>query len=381
MAEEDKSSILSYWNMVEFDKDKQVSQVSEFPLFSDSHITGEVNDEVGPYQFLNLVPSLNEAGVINESIMLRVAWFIDGRGTYEVKTDFSKYHGGWATDEIAALASLRLGIRLKAGEQTRLFGGYSSDPLGTPRTSCKKRPEIFFKERAPILPGVVKTVSMNSLKDIQGLKKVTPSQYAALVRAARQYQDAIWIAESEPELAWLMLVSAIETAANEWSAQDLSPIEKMKKSKPDLSDLIVSRGGEELLEVIAKDFAPTLGATNKFIKFCLGFFPDPPAIRPCEHARVKWSKTGFKSIINVVYKYRSIALHAGIPFPAPLCSPPEKTSAAEGLSEKGCLFLAVHTLGASWKSDDLPISMNTFSYFVNGVLNNWWNKIVQEGSQ
>ena len=366
--------------MIEFDKDKQANQISEFPLFSDSHITGEVNDDTGPYQFLNLVSHVNEPGIINESIMLRVAWFIDGQGTYGVKTDYSKYHGGWATDEIAALASLRLGIRLKAGEQVRFFGGYSNDPLGTPRASCKKRPEIFFKERKPILPGVVKTVQIESLKDIQDLKKVTSSQFTALVRAARQYQDAIWMAESEPELAWLMLVSAIETVANEWSIQDLSPIEKMRESKPELSELIALKGGEELLASIAEDLAPTLGATNKFIKFCLEFLPAPPEDRPVEFARIEWSRKGFKLILNKVYKYRSIALHAGTPFPAPLCRPPEQYSAAEGLAEKGCLSLAVHTLGASWKSDDLPISMNTFSYFVNGVLNNWWNRIVQQGS-
>lgn len=366
--------------MVEFDENKQANQVSEFPLFSDSYITGEINDDRGPYQFLNLIPYVNGPGVINESIMLRVAWFIDGRGIYGVKTDYSKYHGGWANDEIAALASLRLGIRLKAGEEVRRFGSYNTDPLGTPKAACKKKPEIFFKEREPILPGVIKTVNIESLKDIQGLKNVTSSQYAALVRAARQFQDAIWIAESEPELAWLMLVSAIETAANEWSMQDISPIEKMKESKPELSELIVSKGGEDLLAVIAKDFAPTLGATNKFIKFCLAFMPDPPELRPAEFAQVNWTRNGFKSILSIVYKYRSTALHAGTPFPAPLCWPPGKYNATEGLAEKGCLSLAVHALGSSWKSTDLPISMNTFSYFVNGVLNNWWDKIVQQGS-
>jgi hypothetical protein len=36
-------------------------------------------------------------------------------------------------------------------------------------------------------------------------------------RAARLYQDALWIVESEPNLAWIMLVSTVETAAKEWS--------------------------------------------------------------------------------------------------------------------------------------------------------------------
>lgn len=375
--EDDRSSILSYWNMVEFDKGKKAYQTSEFYLFSDSHITGEVNDDSGPYQFLNLISFSNAPGVINEAIMLRLSWFIDGRGSYGVKTDYSKYHGGWATDEIAALASLRLGIRLKAGDEVRLFGGYSKDPLGTPRSSYKRRPEIFFREKGPILPGVVKTVNIEPLRDIQMLRYVTASQFTALVRAARQYQDAIWIAESEPELAWLMLISSIETAANEWAVKDLTPIEKMKQSKPNLAALISSKGGEDLLRAVAEEIAPTLGATNKFVKFCLEFMPDAPENRPVEFARVNWSKKRLKVILNKLYEYRSIALHAGTPFPAPLCRPPEQNRAEDGLAEKGCLSLAFHTLGGSWKSEDLPISMNTFSYFVNGVLNNWWNRIVQ----
>lgn len=378
--EEDRSSILSYWNLVDFDKEKEAYQISEFPLFSDSHVTGELNEDSSPYQFLNLISFHNEPGCINESIMLRLSWFIDGQRTYEVKTNYSKYHGGWVTDEIAALASLRLGIRLKAGDEVRLFGGYSKDPLGTPRASYKKRPEIFFKGRKPILPGVVKKVNLGPLKDIQALKSVTASQFTALVRSARQYQDAIWIAESEPELAWLILILAIETAANEWITQDLTPLEKIKKSKPELSELVISRSDEELLKAVAEEIAPTLGATNKFIKFCLEFMPGAPEVRPVEFAQVDWSKKGYREILNKLYKYRSIALHAGTPFPAPLCAPPEQYGSEVGLAEKGCLSLAVHTLGASWKSEDLPISMNTFTYFVNGVLNNWWNRIVQEGS-
>lgn len=378
---ENKSSILSYWNIIEFSEDKKPHQISEFPLYSDSHITGEVNDNSSPYQFINLISFLNEPGFINESIMLRVSWFINGNGGYEVKTDYSKYHGGWATDEIAALASLRLGIRLRAGEEVRIFGSYSRDPLGTPRATSKRRPEIFLKEKRPILPCVVKTVNIEPLKDIQYLRRVTESQYTALVRAARQYQDAIWIAESEPELAWLMLVSAVETAANEWDPQGLSSLDKFKQSKPELSNLIISKSSEDLLNAIAEEFSPTLGATNKFIKFCINFMPNPPEIRPVEGARVKWSKKSLKDILSKIYKYRSIALHAGTPFPAPLCRPPEQFGTDDGLAEKGCLSLAVHTLGASWKAEDLPMSMNTFCYFVNGVLNNWWNEMVAKNNQ
>ena len=106
--------------------------------------------------------------------------------------------------------------------------------------------------------------------------------------------------------------------------------------------------------------------------------PEPPEKRPTEYAQVNWSKSNLKKILNIIYKYRSIALHAGTPFPTPLCRPPDVTNKAEVVSEKGCLGLAAHTMGGSWKSEDLPMTMNTFSYFVNEVLNSWWDSMVQQ---
>ncbi|UPR56508.1 hypothetical protein ITG10_15675 [Vibrio sp. ED004] len=47
-------------------------------------------------------------------MMLRVEWFLTTERSYDLDTDSSSYHGGWAPDEIAALMSLILGIRVKA---------------------------------------------------------------------------------------------------------------------------------------------------------------------------------------------------------------------------------------------------------------------------
>jgi len=92
------------------------------------------------------------------------------------------------------------------------------------------------------------------------------------------------------------------------------------------------------------------------------------------------AEKGFRKILGKLYGYRSSALHGGTPFPAPLCSPPDFISQEECPTEKGSLGLADHTLGASWKAEDLPISMDTFNYFVNGVLNNWWSSLLASKS-
>jgi hypothetical protein len=366
--------------MKEFQIDATPKSIAEFPLYSDAHIIGELNDEQGPYRFLNMISGISKPGEITTAITLRMFWYVDDRSTYGVKTDTSKYHGGWVTDEISALVSLKLGIRVKAGAMNRSYDNYSDDKFGSPRSSKEKTPELNIGLRGAILPSVVKTADISVLRELYSLSRLTERQYVALVRSARMYQNAQWIAESEPELAWLMLISALETAANEWSLEESTSLEKLKASKADLSKILLESGGEVLLQKVADEISHTLGSTNKFIKFCLAFFPLPPEERPVAWAQVKWSKTGFRDILNKLYGYRSDALHGGTPFPAPLCDPPERLSKEDGLAERGALGLAYHSLGASWKAEDLPISIDTFNTFTNGVLNKWWSSLLDEQS-
>ena len=370
--------VLSYWNLKEFSPELKPKSISEFPLYTDSHITGELNDEIGPYKFLNMISGINGPGKICDAITLRVLWYVNDQSSYGLKTDTSKYHGGWVTDEIAALVSLKLGIRVKAGEATRTYDSHSDGYFGTPRSTREKPPEVKIGSRGPILPSVVKTVNITDLNEIYSLSSLDEEQYVSLVRASRIYQEALWVAESEPELAWLMLVSSLETAACQWSSDEDTDVERLRASKPELAEMLFEVGGEILVEKVANEIAHTLGATSKFIKFCLNYFPAPPENRPDEWARVKWSKTGFRGVLNKIYDYRSAALHGGTPFPAPLCGPPDCVSMESGVAEKGVLALAAHTLGGSWKSEDLPISMNAFQIFVNGVLNNWWRSLIEK---
>jgi len=372
--------VLSYWNLKEFHADAVPKSIAEFPLYSDSHIIGELNDDKGPYKFLNMIAGSNKPGEITYAITLRMFWYVDDKSTYGIKTDTTKYHGGWVTDEITALVSLKLGIRIKAGAMNRSFDNYSDDKFGSPSSTKEKRPELNIGVRGAVLPSIVKTINISDLGELYSLSCLSERQFVALVRSARMYQNAQWIAESEPELAWLMLISALETAANEWSSEESTSIEKLKVSKPELTKILLESGGDDLLCKVASEISHTLGATNKFIKFCLNYIPEPPETRPVEWARVKWDKPGFRKILNKLYSYRSEALHGGTPFPAPLCDPPARISPEDGLVERGTLGLASHTLGASWKAEDLPISIDTFNTFVNGVLNNWWSSMLIEQS-
>ncbi len=196
----------------------------EFPLFTDAHITGQIEEGYGPYQFFNTI-AIAPSKTLTSSIILRVEDHlpeVDISKLKMIKTDTDHYHGGWLSDEVAALLSLCLGIRAKAGGSTRRFE-LNGDPRGRPEhyTMYSNPVSLPKLNRSPILPFSFGPHLLNDAIYLQRLPEISAQEAMALVRAARLYQDAIWVSESEPALAWLMFVSSIETAADYWRKENL----------------------------------------------------------------------------------------------------------------------------------------------------------------
>lgn len=121
-----------YVNWVLANRGTPLLETLEFPLLSDARITGEETDGYGPYQFINPVPLQNKPGLIQHAIVVRMNLHIKTiPSTPMTKTNNDFYHGGGLKDEIAALSSLALGVRLKAGGINRRFEP-KGDPLGRP---------------------------------------------------------------------------------------------------------------------------------------------------------------------------------------------------------------------------------------------------------
>ena len=286
------------------------------------------------------------------------------------RTDAKRYHGGELSDEIAALVALCLGIRFKSGGYTRRF-----DPNGDP----KGRPVAFNTHKNPVLlrptshpPVLPRALGEHRLQDAVILGQFNglgPQDAMALVRASRLYQDAVWIAESQPELAWVMLVSAVEAAAGHWKATEESPQERLRASRPDLEKLLEAKGGRKLVSRVAEQIADYMGSTKKFIDFVLEFMPEPPSKRPPEHAQHPWDRKGMKKSLRTIYRWRSRALHGGTPFPWPMCQAPI------GLGEKPN-GLATHAYGAVWVAKDTPMLLHTFEYIFRGALVNRWKSML-----
>jgi hypothetical protein len=364
-----------YLNWIAANKGKEPLSICEYPLITDAHITGEAPEGYGPYKFINPVPILHKPGLVQPGMILRLESHYETTTPDLTKTDTKFYHGAGFLEEIAALFSLAIGIRAKSGGLIRQFEP-DGDPLGRPVSyDYHPTPIIVIDHRGLILPRVVGSHKLEKLVPLSWLLKISPEDAIALIKAARLYQDALWIAESEPALSWIMFVSALETAANQWRREKDSAIERLEASRPELLELLRENCSQKISETVAGLIADSLGNTSKFIKFVLEFLPGLPEKRPIEWMRLEWSNTSMRKTLNKIYDYRSRALHDGTPFPAPMCEPPLYHPEL-GISEKP-IGIAAGAMGGTWLSEDIPLLLHTFEYITRGVLFNWWKYITK----
>jgi len=363
----------SYKNWIAYIKGENLINAFEFPLFSDARITGKNTKNFKPYYFLNPVPQECNPGFIQPAIYLRMENYLKPDSPDMSHTNSEHYHGGSLIDEIAALTSLALGIRIKAGSISRYFDG---EPHGHPvEWMSKPKPVVLMDNRKIIIPTLLGKHSLNGLNLLSKFPKFSPQDAIILVRVSRLYQDALWIAESDPSLAWLMIVSAVEGAAYHWKQSEDSPLDRLKISKPDLVKLLDDTGIQDLSTKVANHIADSIGCTKKFIDFIINFLPPPPQNRPEKWGQFTWEEGEMKKAMNLIYGYRSKALHVGIPFPAPMCiSPCFKESNKKMYLEKP-MGSASSTLGGTWKSKDTPMLLSTFEYIARKSLLKWWDSL------
>lgn len=365
----------SYSNWQAFTEGKKLQGISEFPLYTDAQITGMNTEDFGPYKFLNTVPMENAPGVLQPTIVLRVDYHLENFIPDMTNTDASNYHGGGLHDEIAALVSLCMGVRVKSGDVSRKFYP-NDDPLGMPQSfRYKKEPTLMLDAKWLKLPNAVGAHALEKIAPLKILPNLSKEEVVAVIRAARLYQDALWIGESEPALAWVMFVSAIEAAANAWQKTEDSPVDKLKVRNPEFYTMLEDTGVENLPELVAKEFMDSLGVTTKFVNFVIRFLPDPPQHRPTAWGQVEWSNKKMKKALKKIYGYRSKALHCGIPFPAPMC---QTEHVLNGYMAEKPTGLACYTSGGTWLADDTPMLLHVFEYITRGALLNWLDSLAKK---
>jgi len=346
----------------------------EYPLFTDSRVVG-ADADFGPFMLLNPQAGNEPTEFSRSALVLRYHLFINMMMYYErlsEKTDVSLYHGGQVTDEIAALLSLTSGMRLKAGGESRRFD--EGDPAGRPVAwDPRKNPELFSIHGDRVINPVVGVFVANR-ELLYRIPHMSVDDALTLIRAARLYQDAIWIAESEPNLSWVMLVSAVETAAIRWRAAKEPAEQRLEADRPELAQRLRDLGGDDAVRFVAEAIAESLGSTRKFIDFTLEFLPDAPPKRPLEGSQSDWTPAALKKSLSIIYGYRSLALHAGRPFPAPMCRAPFSEAGWDAPAERPVGDI-IRSMGGTWRSKDLPFYLHMFNYIARWSLLNWWKSV------
>jgi len=352
----------------------------EYACYSDAPLSG-LEVVVGPYRLLNTLATAvaPRPGSSRLALVLRAEQHLQETGPPESfweRTDTTTYHGGQLDDELAALISLALGIRLRSGGIIREFGT-DDDPRGRPREWDHHIPYLAPPgRRGRVLPARVDQVQLTDCSSLlERYPVLPPDQAIALVRAARAYQEALWIVEDDPRQAWLRLVSAVEAAAAHWGLDEV-PEQRLRRVQPRLAAMLEAQG-EDHLRQVAAELNRIYGVTGKLIRFLMTFAPDPPPERPpYEHQRVEWSK--IKDHLGMIYRYRSADLHAGTPFPLPMCEPPHQDPDAAPDEVPLGTGTGIGPEQASWSKADTPMLLHVFEGIVRRALRAWWMSVPAE---
>ncbi len=363
----------------------------EVPLFTDiNELTGEITSGLGPYKLLNAFSQGERADV--PRIILRasrhfsppISRVLPG----EIKTSADFYHGGSEYDEIAALVSLAGGIRIMAGSCSRLFFT-NGDPVGMPwYMNAGNNPRPFQRAGRPVIPRYPTSFCLNDCKQrLATLPRLTAKAVSELLVAARCYQKALWHSEADSQFAWLLFVSAIESAANFWRTKnDLKTA--LQEAMPDLYNLLKEKDADDAdwINKIASHLKGLTGAVKKFADFLIKFWPETPQWAKTESPKIfefswaprsdqhrdDWEKDTVAAL-KKVYNWRSRTLHGGTAFPPPMLRPP--IMLGEKYEEKPIVFDMV-TGDSSWRGADLPMLLHVFEHLVRGALLKWWDSMV-----
>ena len=335
---------MSYVNWQTFKLQDTHFPIYEYPVFTDADLIGKSNDDLGPYEFVNCIDTQNRriqapAGFLRAMNCLN----LDASPLDSWTTNDKNHHGENFQNEIIALMALTLGLKLKAGVETRIYNSdLNDDPRGLPIADSNNQP-IFLNQsthQAPVVPDyLLQPILVDDLAIITSYPKLDSQDATALLKAARLYQDAMWIADFQPELAWILMTSSIEAAAARLF-QDSS-----------------------------------FGATKRFRQFLLDNFAPPPPNRPESNEQILWSKSALREMFNRIYDVRSNYLHDGTAIPYPMCLRPRKLG--NGFQEKP-LGLAQMKGYANWLNKDTPMLLRVFAHITRSSLLKWWKSLVSE---
>ena len=316
----------------------------EYEVLTDSHVVGEIF--FGPYYF-----TIWEFGKTIEGEKRKLCLRIKEKkflgNEYDTATRHGFYHGGGIAEEIVALSSLALhgrfilGTIVRDDDKPRMYAsryGYIDGSLIKGKKKIKELSQFF--------------------ELIKGLKVECHLKF---ILAVRLYHQALLVIEDQPDIAYLNLVSSIETLCQDYS------IENMTLSQIDetLANLVKSIENEALMNEIEKAILRREKLINKkFVSFIMDYTEDSfwkRKDRP-EYGRVNPDQ--FEDILKRIYNQRSKYLHSGEPFPKSIYFVPVADAEIDEAN-------AMTSKDKRWEQKDFIPYPHFFEKLVNHVLKNF----------
>lgn len=266
----------------------------EYLLYTDATMTCSSSVlKIGPVELSAVSGGTGNESMLRPSLVARM-WEFPGseqplRPGFAPPTRADHFWLGLTLDEeLAALLSLVLGIRLRSGGPTRRFT--PDDPHGHDVREFEHRspgglPQPGFHR--PMVDDLTRTVALDDVRDyLPHLPCLKAKPAVALMRAARSYADGLWVADHEPEIAWLHLITALEVAAEQYNDDVDDPVELLREWNPDLANLLREQGSDDLLAQASALLRKQTGVRRKFDGFVAAFPPQEPEARS-EH---RWAR-------------------------------------------------------------------------------------------
>ena len=280
-------------------------------------MTGEALDGLGPYSLFNALGSLGprDAVSVGLGVVLRVEHHLPHvpLDPVDYERTFKDHYVGAAplSDQVACLLSLALGARFRSGGETRSFDIGAPDVRGRPILATHQAPTMTPPFRGSVLPDVAgRTVLLGeAVTVLAALPRLSADDATQVLRASRLYRQALWIADEDPELSWLLLVSAAEVGATHWAAHNGEPAARLEDAMPALADLLRERGGPDLVVATAGHLTHLIRATVRFLHFVTTFGGEAPPGRP----EYKWTQVDWARLKKAVGRRPGVRVPVGRP--------------------------------------------------------------------
>ena len=333
-------------------KDEDVdSIVFEFEVIADAHIVGECT--YGPYYFTVWEPPKSEGE--ERKLCLRVPHKVGFWGDESNRGSF--YHGGGIADELVALASLFFRRRFKLGPIVRIND--------EPRYITKDGQRFID---SPLISGSSNLQELSNWLKL--VERLNSKYHQKFILAVRFYHQALLLIEEQPDLAYLNLVSAIESLCQD---TDIGEV-RLSELDEGLAKLVNSIENENLRNKIEQAILKRERFhKRKFVTFILNHMeesfwteegrPEVGRIRPED----------LPDILKRIYDQRSRTLHNGEPFPPTVFSPPTY------YEEEIPFSLSVTHMGRKWERKEFIPHPHFFERLVNHVLKTFLKRNQTEG--